>query len=176
MDGVYPLPHCQRLWHTISRHATRRTIAPPLVFARAFVLLHNFGKNLASEVDHSFHLLAVEANLWAVVIHSQTMKMHSNNAVFASSDVNERRKCAAVMLKLAEQPWERAVESLRLLTRSDCSEVRESLVVEAILNAIRDRRIVRWMLQKLPAAFSIDFISGERLHAQLQFWLTTHLR
>lgn len=68
-----------------------------------------------------------------------------------------------------------ALGCLKLLRRSTCGEFRQSAVIQAVLNAVGNRREVAWMHDNLDAAFGIDFPSAEFLRPELKYWLDSHV-
>lgn len=64
-----------------------------------------------------------------------------------------------------------AIEVLRLLRQSACIELRQSPVVQAVLDSVGDARAVRWMLQRLDRFFPIDIHSAQFLGFELRYWL-----
>ncbi len=64
-----------------------------------------------------------------------------------------------------------AMDVFRLLRRSDCIELKQSAVVQAILTSLGNAIAVRWMLQQLDRFFTIDFPTAEFLRGQLLYWL-----
>ncbi|QDT50511.1 hypothetical protein Pan258_45900 [Symmachiella dynata] len=68
-----------------------------------------------------------------------------------------------------------ALACLKLLRQSGCVELKQSAVIQAILNAVGDRRAVVWMYRQLDHVFMIDFQSAEFLRPELEYWLNSHL-
>lgn len=64
-----------------------------------------------------------------------------------------------------------AIEVLRFLRQSACVELRQSSVVQAVLDSVGDARAVRWMLRRLDRLFPIDIPSAEFLKYELSYWL-----
>ncbi len=64
-----------------------------------------------------------------------------------------------------------AMEFLRLLRRSDCIPLKQTPVIQAVLDAIGNTNAVKSMLQRLDQFFQIDFPSAEFLKAELLYWL-----
>jgi tetratricopeptide (TPR) repeat protein len=64
-----------------------------------------------------------------------------------------------------------AIEVLRLLRQSACIELRQSPVVQAVLDSVGDARAVQWMLRRLDRLFPIDIPSAEFLKCELSYWL-----
>ena len=62
-------------------------------------------------------------------------------------------------------------ELFRLLRQSDCIELRQSSVVQAVLEALGDVRAVEWILRHLDQSFRVDFISAAFLKVELLYWL-----
>ncbi len=69
-----------------------------------------------------------------------------------------------------------ALDCLKRLRRSSCSEFRQSAVIQTILNAVGNRRAIAWMYNRLDDEFIIDFPSAEFLRPELGYWLKTHLQ
>jgi hypothetical protein len=68
-----------------------------------------------------------------------------------------------------------ALTCLKLLRQSSCSELRQSPVIQAILDALGDRPAVVWMYNRLDQVFAIDFQSAHFLRPELEYWLNSHL-
>jgi tetratricopeptide (TPR) repeat protein len=68
-----------------------------------------------------------------------------------------------------------ALACLKLLRQSSCIELKQSPVIQAILDAIRDRQAVAWMYNRLDQVFMIDFQSADFLRLELEYWLNSHL-
>lgn len=66
-----------------------------------------------------------------------------------------------------------ALACLKLLRQSSCIEWKQSPVIQAILDAIDDRRAVAWMYRKLNQVFMIDFQSAGFLRRELEYWLNS---
>ena len=64
-----------------------------------------------------------------------------------------------------------AMEFFRLLRRSDCISLKQSPVIQSVLDAVGNSRAVEWMLQRLDSFFKIDFPSAEFLKVELLYWL-----
>ena len=64
-----------------------------------------------------------------------------------------------------------AINVLHLLRRSACIELKQSPVVQAVLNSLGNTNTVRWILQHLDQFFRIDFPSAEFLKYELAYWL-----
>ena len=60
---------------------------------------------------------------------------------------------------------------LKLLRQSDCHELRQTPVIQAVLNALGSVAGVNWMLQHLDSVFRVDFPSAKFLRFELQYWL-----
>lgn len=64
-----------------------------------------------------------------------------------------------------------ALEVFRLLRRSACSELRQSPIVQAVLDALGNTNTVVWMRQNLDQYFRIDVSSAEFMKLELAYWL-----
>ena len=64
-----------------------------------------------------------------------------------------------------------ALDVFRLLRRSACIELKQSAVIQAVLDAVGSTSAVEWMLQRLDQSFRIDFPSAEFLKLELSYWL-----
>ena len=67
------------------------------------------------------------------------------------------------------------LEFFRLLRRSDCSDLRQGIVVRANLNALRSRSAVTWMMQQVNDVFRVDFVSAQFVFDELRLWLSLHV-
>ena len=88
------------------------------------------------------------------------------------------RQCIALLAKSKERLPVRAqiaFETLKLLRRSTCGELRQSTVVQSILSAVGDRRAVAWMHRSLKQAFAVDFPSELFLAQELERWLASRI-
>jgi tetratricopeptide (TPR) repeat protein len=63
------------------------------------------------------------------------------------------------------------VETLRLLRRSDCGELRQRPIIRALLGALDDPLAARRILVDLDRIFRIDFLSAHFLRSELESWL-----
>jgi hypothetical protein len=94
----------------------------------------------------------------------------------AKWDVNgwPLRECLALIekagLPLAAKS-QIVAEFLQLLRRSNCSELKQSAVIQAALNALGDTRAVRFILQGLDQIFGLDIQSAEFVRLELVYWL-----
>lgn len=61
--------------------------------------------------------------------------------------------------------------TLKLLRRSECIELKQSAVVQAMLSALGDANAVRWLHRNLNRYFLIDIISSDFVRQEIQFWL-----
>ncbi len=66
------------------------------------------------------------------------------------------------------------VELLQRLRRSSCSDLKQSAVIQATLNALADPRAVRWLLRRVDDLFGVDVPSANFVRFELQFWLRLH--
>ncbi len=64
------------------------------------------------------------------------------------------------------------LEFIKLLRRSSCIELRQSVVIQATLDAIGSVQAVRWMLRKIDTMFMVDITSAEFVRLELQYWLS----
>jgi len=64
-----------------------------------------------------------------------------------------------------------AIEFFRLLRRSTCIELKQSAVVQAVLDTLGNPTAVGWMLRRLDQFFPIDVPSAEFLKLELSYWL-----
>jgi len=59
----------------------------------------------------------------------------------------------------------------KLLRKSDCLELKQTAIVQAILDALNSVVAVKWMLQEMDGFFGIDIPSADFLKLQLAYWL-----
>ena len=88
------------------------------------------------------------------------------------------RQCIALLAKSEERPPIRAqiaIETLKLLRRSTCSELRQSPIIQSVLSAVGDRQAVAWMHRNLKQAFAVDFPSALFLTPELEHWLASRI-
>jgi tetratricopeptide (TPR) repeat protein len=64
-----------------------------------------------------------------------------------------------------------AGEFFRLLRQSPCRELKQTSVVQAVLNALGHRNAVEWLLRNLGQFFPIDVASAQFLEPELVYWL-----
>ena len=62
-------------------------------------------------------------------------------------------------------------EVLKRIRKSDCSELRQTAVIQAILDAFGDINAVRVILQQLDLLFGVDIRSAVFIRFELQYWL-----
>jgi hypothetical protein len=88
------------------------------------------------------------------------------------------RQCIALLAKSEERPPIRAqiaLETLKLLRRSACSELRQSSIIQSVLSAVGDRQAVAWMHRSLEQAFAVDFPSALFLMPEFEHWLASRI-
>jgi hypothetical protein len=68
-----------------------------------------------------------------------------------------------------------ALDTIKLLRRSTCSELKQPDVIAAILNAVGDWAAVNWMLSRLDLEFGIDVPSARFVRFEIRGWLAMNL-
>ncbi len=63
------------------------------------------------------------------------------------------------------------VELLQRLRRSNCTDLKQSAVIQATLNALADPRAVRWFLRRVDDVFGVDVPSARFVRFELEYWL-----
>lgn len=76
-------------------------------------------------------------------------------------------KCSLPLSKKARL----AMEFLRLLRRSNCIALKQSPVIQSVLDSVGSNSAVEWMLQRLDQYFPIDYSSAEFLKVEFLYWL-----
>ncbi len=64
---------------------------------------------------------------------------------------------------------------IKLLRESNCSEIAQSAVVQALLTATGNRRSVEWIQRQLGLAFGLDVVSIAFLRPEIEYWLSEHV-
>jgi hypothetical protein len=88
------------------------------------------------------------------------------------------RQCIDLIDKTSLTKTEKAqmvLVCLKLLRRSSCSEMRQTSVIQMLLDALGDRRVVIWMHQQLDQVFTVDIRSAAFVRMQIEYWLQLHL-
>lgn len=60
---------------------------------------------------------------------------------------------------------------LKLLRHSDCSEFKQSAVIQALLDQLNNPYAVRWIKRQLDNQFGVDIPSAKFLRLELDYWL-----
>jgi hypothetical protein len=63
------------------------------------------------------------------------------------------------------------IDVFRLLRQSSCVELKQTTVVQAILNSLGNANTVMWLLRHLDQFFPIDFPTAKFLKFELSYWL-----
>ena len=96
--------------------------------------------------------------------------------VLCDRDVNGRplKRCIGQLGTSPLPPGDKAgaaAEFFRLLRRSSCSGLKQTAAIRAVLDALRDPRLVNLILRSLDRIFYVDPISSEFFKAELAYWL-----
>ena len=63
------------------------------------------------------------------------------------------------------------LQLFRLLRLSDCNDLRQTPIIQSLLDGIGDPKVVQWIGMQLETVFPLDFFSIEFLRAEIAFWL-----
>jgi hypothetical protein len=88
------------------------------------------------------------------------------------------KQCIELIGGSGLEPLDRAriaLSALKRLRRSACAELRQSAIVRAFLNAVRNRQSVIWMFRRLDAEFGLDWPSAAFLRAEIKYWFDSNL-
>lgn len=63
------------------------------------------------------------------------------------------------------------LSTFKLLRRSDCIELKQTPIIQALLDAFNDPKAIVWMRGQLENVFPIDFMSVDFIELELAYWL-----
>jgi hypothetical protein len=89
------------------------------------------------------------------------------------------KQCIALIGKSAVNVREKAqiaLEALKLLRQSDCGPIRQSPIIQAILNSVGSPQAVMGIYGRLRREYAVDYPSLDFFEPEFEYWLKSHVR
>lgn len=84
------------------------------------------------------------------------------------------KQCLSLITNTNHPPVQRALivtDALKLLRQSDCPDLLQSRVVQALLDALNDPAGAGWILRQLDSIFRVDPFSAAAIETEIRYWL-----